>query len=417
MNRGIITSVKLLSMNAVLLALFLSGCGRHVSPGSSMAPPVGALISPQPNVKVHWDRPEFLYSDASWYNSGPLFYTVNADGTLVPPLTRYDIDNNAPPVPGQFETRIAGLTASPDHHSIFFAALERNGPFNHVGRYRVGRGGDPKIEQTFTEGDNSYSLASMAFAGRNHFLYAIYDQIEASQLIPNHKVLVAYRFRANSRVERLPGPPIVAATYTTAAFVASPVIVVAYAITGPSTHFLYVVRPEDHYLDVYQIGPSGALLTPPAASLALGYRAARSVFSPSGRILSIADADHACIKQYQIGPNGVPVLLPGTGPGTDPVLDPRGRFLYAAAPGNHSLLCYNVLPDGTLRLVGATATHDLCSAPCVDATGRFVYAIGQNPSRYEPVISQFRITGNGTPVPLQPEEVPAVACTTLITAQ
>ena len=230
-------------------------------------------------------------------------------------------------------------------------------------------------------------------------------------------MLVGYRFRANGSTKRLPEPPIAAATYTAAAFVANPLIVVAYAVTGPSTRFLYVVRPEDHFLDVYQIKPSGALAASPVASLALGYRPGKSVFLPSGRILSIADTDHACIKQYQIEPNRVPALLPGTVPGTDPALDPRGRFLYAAAPGNHSLLCYKVLPNGTLLSAGATATHDLCFAPCIDATGRFVYAIGQNPSRYEPAISQFRITGSGMLVPLQPEEVPAAASTTLVTAQ
>ncbi len=257
----------------------------------------------------------------------------------------------------------------------------------------------------------------MAFVGRGRFLYVMYNQYNASRLIPNHYVLMAYHFIADGKVERLPALPIMVATYTTAAYTAKPVFIPTYAVTGPSVHFLYVVRPEDHYLDVYRIGPSGALMTPPAASIALGFRAGKSVFLPSGRILSIADADHACIKQYQIGPNGVPALLSGVVPGTDPVLDPRGRFLYAVAPGNHSLLCYKVLPNGTLRPAGATATHDLCSAPCVDATGRFVYAIGQNPSRYEPAISQFRITGNGTLMPLQPEEVLAVASTTLITAQ
>ncbi len=89
---------------------------------------------------------------------------------------------------------------------------------------------------------------------------------------------MAYRFVAGGKVERLPALPVVAATYTTAAYVAKRVFSPAYAVTGPSVHFLYVVRPEDHYLDVYRIEPSGALITRPAASLALGYRAGKSVF-------------------------------------------------------------------------------------------------------------------------------------------
>ena len=402
---------------AALSILFLGGCDHRFSPELLVAPAGSDLPMTSSNVKVHWNGTEFLYINACWYNSGPLAYAINSDGTLVPPLTRYDIDNNAPPVPGQYETYIAGLTASPDHRSIYFARLESDEPLNRVEYYRIGREVNSKIKQVFTEGDNSYSLASIAFIGRGHFLYVMYNQIKASLPIPNRKILVAYRLGIDGRVKRLPGPPVVAATYATAAMVANPLIVVAYAITGPSTHFLYVVRPEDHCLDVYRIKASGSLMAPPAASLALGYRAGKSVFLPNGRILFVADADHACIKQYQIGPNGVPMLLLRTVPGVDPVLDPRGRFLYAAAPGNHSLLCYNILPDGTLRQAGATATHDLCFMPCVDATGRFVYAMARNLDRHELAISQFRITVNGTLVPLQPEEVPAVASTTLITAQ
>lgn len=406
-----IGSVKVLSVNAVLLALFLSGCSRHLSPGQPTAPAIFPV--PQPNLKVHWARPEFLYTDATYLTPDALVYPIRLDGTLVPPLTRYDIDNT-PAVPAQFETYIIGLTSSPNHRSIYY----RDGtvPYNRIGRYYVGPHGGLVLKQTLTEGDQTFSLDSMAFVGHQRFLYVIYSQINAIRLVPSRKMLVAYQFGVGGRVERLPGPPVVAATYTMAASVANPLIVVARAVTEPSTHFLYVVRPEDHYLDVYRIGPNGALMTRLAASLALGYRAGKSVFLPSGRILFITDADHACIKQYQTGSNGVPALLPGAVPGTDPVLDPHGRFLYAAAPGNHSLLCYHVSADGTLLSAGATVTHDLCSAPCVDATGRFVYALSQNPSRYEPAISQFRITGNGTLVPLQPEEVPAVGCTTLITA-
>ena len=402
---------------AAFCILFLSGCDRRFSLGLLTAPAGSNVPATSSNVKVYWDRPEFLYVNASWYNSGPLAYTINSDGTLVPPLTRFDIDNNAPPVPDQYETYIAGLTASPDHHSVYFARIERDEPFNRVGRYCIGRRVNLMVKQTFAEGDNSYSLASMAFIGRERLLYIMYNQIKASRLTSNRKMLVAYKIGIGGNVRRLPGPPVVAATYSMAAAVAHPLIVVAYPVTGPSIHFLYVLRPEDHHLDVYRIKPNGTLMAPLAVSFALGYRPGQAVFLPSGHILYIADADHACLQRYRIGANGLPALLSGAVPGTDLTLDPYGRFLYAAAPGSRSLYCYSVLPDGTLHLQGTTPTHDFCSALCVDATGRFVYAISQNPSRYEPAISQFRITGNGTLVPLQPEEVPAIGCTTLITAQ
>lgn len=402
---------------AALSILFLGGCDRRFSPGLLVAPAGSDLPITSSGVKVHWDRPEFLYINASWYNSGPLAYTINSDGTLDPPLTRYDIDNNAPPVPGQYEAYIAGLTVSPDHRSVYFARLESDEPLNRVGRYHVGQHGILTSKQTLTVGNKLDSLGSMAFIGHEKFLYITYDQYNASRIISNRKILVAYRFGVGGCVERLPGPPVVAAMYTTAAVVANPLIVVAYAVTGPSTRFLYVLRPEDHYLDVYHIRRNGTLIALPAASLALGYRPGQAVFLPSGHILYMADADHGVIAVYRIGTNGLPVRLPGTTPGTDPVLNPKGRFLYTPAPGNRALYCYRVLPDGTLHLQGTTPAHDLCFTTCVDATGRFVYAVGQDPRLNDYVVSQFRITSSGTLMPLQPEEVPAVGCTTLITAQ
>lgn len=393
----------------VFAVLFLDGCVRHVSPGST-AP--ATFSNPQPNVMVRWDRPEFLYTDAS---DAPNEYPISPDGTLIPPMSRYDIDDMRP-IPAQFETYISSLAVSPDHRSVYLQ--DSTDSTGRLGRYRVGHKGWLTIKQALTGASKTYFPRSMAFVGRERFLYVMYDQYNASRVIPNHYAVMAYRFGVGGKVERLPGPPVVAATYTTAAFVANPLIVVARAITGPSVRFLYVLRPEDHYLDVYQIGPSGTLLTPPAASLALGYRPGRSVFLPSGRILYVADADDASLTTYRIGPNGVPVLLPGTVPGIDPALDPKGHFLYATPHWGRTLFCYAVLPNGTLRLQGKTSTKAICNAPCVDATGRFVYTLGQDPVQLdEHVISQFRITGNGTLMPLQPEEVPAVASTTLIIAQ
>ncbi len=402
----------------IAVALFLSGCNHHVSP----EPLFASATSGQNNVKVHWYKPELLYINASWYNSGPLDYTINSDGTLDPPLTRYDLDNNAPSVSDRNGTGIAGLTVSPDHHSIYFGRIERDEPFNRVGRYCIGRKVNLQFQQVFTEGSNTDSLKSIAFTGQGRFLYALYDRYNASyntnRPAVSRYVLVAYRIGVGGRVERLPGPPILAATYMTAAFVANPLIVVARAISGPSVRFLYVLRPEDHHLDVYHIKPSGMILTPPAMTLPLGYQPGGAVFLPNGHILYVADADRGFLRTYRIAANGMPVLLSGTVQGIDPALDPEGHFLYATPRWGRTLFCYVVLSDGTLRLQGTTPTRAICNTPCVDTTGRFVYTLGQDPVQLdEHVISQFRITKNGVLVPLQPECVPALSCTTLVVAQ
>ena len=391
-----------------LAVLFLNGCSRYVSPGP---PTPAALSTSPPNVRVHWDKPEFLCTDAS---DAPMTYPINPDGTLVSSLSHHDIDTMSS-VPARFETYISSLAVSPDHCSILFRDSTRF--TDRLGRYRVERWGQLKIRQVLVGGNKTYFPKSMAFLGHERFLYVMYNQHSASSSIPSHYVIMAYRFGVDGNAERLPGLPVVAAPYTTSAFVANPEISVAYAVTGPSAHFLYVVRPEDRFLDIYRVGPNGALSIHPFTSIALGYRAGRSVFHPDGHTLYVADADHAFLVAYRVGGDGLPVRLSQTTPGSDPVLDPHGRFLYAASSDNRSLLCYNVMPHGMLRQVGSTATHNLCFAPCVDATGRFVYAIAKNPDRYEPAISQFCITSNGMLVPLQPEEVPAGGCTTLTTVQ
>lgn len=372
------TSKSIFCRTCIALALFLSGCRNH--------------------------------------------YSVNADGTLDPPLTRYALDNDAPPVPGQYETGINGLAASPDRHSVYFARIDSDQPLNRFGHYGIGRGGGLEMKQVFIYGDKNYSLDSIAFAGRKHFLYVIWDQFradyKAKHLLPNRKILVAYRFSGGGRAERLPSPPVVVATYPIAARVANPLLVVAYAISSPSVRFLYVVRPENHTIDVYRIRPNGTLTVPPTTSPLLDYRPGRAMFLPNGRLLYVADADHTSVLTYRIGPDGLPVLLPGTVSGADPILDPRGRFLYAVAPGGRTLLCYATSSVRALRLVGSTPTHAVCSAPCVDATGRFVYALGYEATQEDNhVISQFRIRSDGTLSPLQPEYVPAEGASVLVTAQ
>ncbi len=73
----------------VLFALLLDGCSHRVTPGPLVAPAFPA----RPNVKVHWDRPEFLYTDAL---DAPITFPINLDGTLIPPMSRYGIDEMRP---------------------------------------------------------------------------------------------------------------------------------------------------------------------------------------------------------------------------------------------------------------------------------------------------------------------------------
>lgn len=398
--------MKIFSTFTVLLTLFLGGCHNHISPGPLAAPAVFSV--PQSNVKVHWDRQEFLYTDA------PLDYNISPDGTLVPPLTRYDIDNQ-PLVPARFETYVIGLTASPDHRTLYYS--DGNDLLNHISRYYVGLHGGLVLKQTFTGGDHACYLSSMAFIGRQQFLYVMYNQYHASRIILNHCVLVAYKIGLGGRVEKLPASPITAATYTTAAIVANPGMTVAYPITA-TTHFLYVARPQDRYIDIYGIRPSGTLSDRPVISFALGYKPGQATFQLNSKTLYVTDLDHERLVEYQIGPDGMPLPVPKTVPGTDAALDRQGRFLYAVAPGGHSLLCYHILDDGSLHLQGSTATHAFCFVPCVDATGRFVYALGHEATQENNhVISQFRIMSDGTLSPLQPEYVPAESATVLVTAQ
>ncbi len=406
---GIVTSRSIWIASILMLVLLVSSCEHRISPG--LTTPVVSL-APHPNLKVRWERPEVLYTDSL---DAPIYYPINLDGTLAVSITRYDIDNKFQLSP-QFETSISCLTASSDHRSVYFKDIPD--PLNRVGQYRVDLRGVPKATQMFSENDKTLYPRSLALAGRSCFLYILYDQYSGGSHMPNHYLLTAYRAGAGRKFVRLPGPPVVVATYATGAFLADRTMVSAYAITGPSSRFLYVMRPKDQYLDIYRLGINGRLLTPPVGSLTLGYKPGRAVFHPAGHTLYIADADHASLKTYRIGTNGIPVLLPGTVPGVDPDLDPTGRFLYAVPRWGQTLFCYAVSPGGTLRLQGATATHNFCRAPCVDATGRFVYALGQDPIHLdEHGISQFRITSNGTLTPLYPEQVPAVGSTTLVTAQ
>ena len=397
----------------VLVVLFLSGCSSHESPSPVGTPAAVGLFAPRPNVKVRWVRPEFLYTDATYLDDDPTDYSINPDGTLVPPFTRQDIGNMAL-MPGQFETYISGLTAAPDHRSVYFALSNGAGAISRAGRYRVGRHGLLALKQAFAWGYATYAPISMAFAGRGHFLYVMYIQSSSSRYM-----LLSYQVGAGGRVERLPVPPVVVATYTSPAIVSNPnPDDIAYAVTGPSNRFLCVVRALSQALDVYQIGPVETLSARPVASLPLSYRPGRAVFHPGGHVLYVADAEHASVTTYRIGPRGMPTPLRGAVPGTDPALDPQGRFLYAVSAGGRVLLCYRILPGGVLRALGATSAWAICAAPCVDATGRFLYALGHNPIRRdEAVISQFRITSGGMLAPLQPDQVPAVYSTTLISAQ
>lgn len=398
--------MKILSTFTFLLTLFLGGCHNHISPGPLAAPAVFSV--PQSNVKVHWNRQEFLYTNA------PLNYNISSDGTLVPPLTRYDIDNQ-PLVPAQFETYVIGLTASPDHCTLYYS--DGNDPPNHVSRYHVGLHGGLVLKQTFTGGDHACYLSSMAFIGRQKFLYVMYNQYHASRIILNKCVLVAYKIGVGGRVEKLPASPVTAATYTTAAIVANPGMTIAYPITA-TTHFLYVARPQDRYIDVYGIRPNGTLSDRPVICFALGYKPGQAAFHPNSQTLYVTDLEHKRLVEYQFGPDGMPLPVQKTVPGTNAALDQKGRFLYAVASGGHLLLCYHILDDGSLRLQGSTVTHAFCFALCIDATDRFIYALGHEAEREDNhVISQFRITSDGTPAPLQPEYIPAESASILVAAQ
>ncbi len=185
--------------------------------------------------------------------------------------------------------------------------------------------------------------------------------------------------------------------------------------------FVYVANYGDATVSQYTIStgtataPAGALVPMTAPTVAAGMGAASVVIDPTANFAYVANYIGDTISQYSVAPGnastpGAGALTPlatatvtaGDGPNSV-VVDPTGKYAYAANVLSNTVSQYTIGADGTLTAM-TPATVATGAAPfnlTVDPSGKYVYVANRDAN----TVSQFNIGTGGALVALTPATV------------
>ena len=184
----------------------------------------------------------------------------------------------------------------------------------------------------------------------------------------------------------------------------------------PSHRHAYVTNEGDGTVSEYMIVSGGALAPMSPAAVPAGTGPQSIAIDPSGRYAYVADADSTKMSQYTVGAGGVlqpmrPDTVSAINEPESVVVDPSGKYVYSANEGDSTIVQYTIDANGMLtpmnpwwvRPVQDGTMQNGSISVIVDPSGRYVYAADYGGN----TVSQFTIGAGGTLSPMTPAMVPA----------
>ena len=184
----------------------------------------------------------------------------------------------------------------------------------------------------------------------------------------------------------------------------------------PTGHFLYSDDSQTGGIAAFRVDQTSGLLTPNSPAvypLPVFANAAITAGSfavhPSGRFLYANTGLY--ILSYTLDPTSglltyTGYIENGSTRGFPPVIDPKGRFLYAVDEGNTTVNRLAIDPlTGILSKPASPSSTPVGvgpSAVAIDPSGRFLYVENRSAS----TLSQFSVNGDGSLTPLNPATIP-----------
>ena len=173
--------------------------------------------------------------------------------------------------------------------------------------------------------------------------------------------------------------------------------------TPNGSQLIVTTKANGNDIDVFHVGPWGALSSVPAVNVEAGAVPFGVTFDANGDLV-VAEAGPNALASFRLSPTGtlLPVTAVPTGQAaTCWVVSDRGHY-YASNAGSANLSEYQGGPGGSLTLTGTTTTD----AGTVDAT---VSPDGQNlylQTGANGIVDEFAVGFNGTLTPIGSVVVP-----------
>ena len=167
------------------------------------------------------------------------------------------------------------------------------------------------------------------------------------------------------------------------------------------SELLVTTKLSTNSIDVFQVGPSGLLSTPPAVTPDDSNGPFSLAFTPSGQ-LAAAEVAPSALHTFAFGPSRTLTSLSASVPDGQAaqcwVIAADG-FYYAANTGSANLSEYTVAADGTPSLVAPVAVTTTGAGPedlAASANGKYLY----DEAGAAGAVDEFRINSDGSLSPI-----------------
>lgn len=205
----------------------------------------------------------------------------------------------------------------------------------------------------------------------------------------------------------------------------------SFAISGHDSPHAHMIASDPHNkfivatdlgqdrIYIYRFDPTTGKLSPssgtPIVQLPSGDGPRHFVFHPNGHWFYSLQEEASTVAFYQFDPatgslasrqtiSTLPAGFAGTSFGSEILVSPDGKYLYAVNRLHDTIAVFTIGPDGSLKYIGETSTSGDYPRHCaIDPTGKFLFACNQRSDN----ITSYRIhadtglltfTGQYTPV-------------------
>jgi 6-phosphogluconolactonase (cycloisomerase 2 family) len=367
-----------------------NGAANSIS-AYAIAPDTGTLTAIQGSPVPAGNQPFAVNTDPA----GKLLYVANAADASVSAFSISASDGTLSAIGGSpFPTgagpEIAGLTVSPDGKFVYVA----NFSSSSISVLSVNAGALTPVSGSPFAVDGTPRGVVIDPTGKFAYVPVLTScEVEIYAIDASGRMTVMDRVRTRQQA---------------AAFA------LAFGGTGItySPKFAYVTNLNSDNVSAFSINPAnGALAALGTQTYATGVGPFGVTADPRGKFLYVANGISSStgtaarsISAFSIGTDGTLTSVPGSpfpaGEGTTGiVVDPSGRFLYAANYYDYTVSAYSIQPTtGALTQLNGSPypTVPEPQAIAVDPAGRFLY-VGLNEFRIDPVSGQ--LTDLGTTIP------------------